>query len=217
MLGANGAHGDKCVHWNKKLDAMNLYGFVYAASLKIKMFWMRHKKNVFLGKHVTVDWGAKIYVGKGGRVELGDGCYLKAAPKNHHTGLPFRASICCAQGATVALGTNTRSAAYISAHKNVRIGQGCLLAGGVNIMDSNGVRVSSAFRADWRQDKAEDVIIGDNVWICINSVILKGTTIGNNCIVSANSVVKGNFPDNVLIQGNPAVVVKELKIQKYAY
>lgn len=36
--------------------------------------------------------------------------------------------------------------------------------------------------------------------------------IGNNCVIAAGSVVKGQFPDNVLIQGNPAVVVKKLEL-----
>ena len=79
-------------------------------------------------------------------------------------------------------------------------------------MDSNGIRLLSPTRADWQRDEPEEIIIGDNVWVCINSTILKGTVIGNNCVVAANSVVKGKFPDNVLIQGNPAVIVRELNI-----
>lgn len=43
--------------------------------------------------------------------------------------------------------------------------------------------------------------------------ILKGVTIGDNCIVAANSVVVGNstFPDSCVIAGNPAKIVKMLK------
>lgn len=42
----------------------------------------------------------------------------------------------------------------------------------------------------------------------MNSIILKGTTLGENCIVGAGSVVSGNFPDNVVIAGNPARILK---------
>jgi len=46
--------------------------------------------------------------------------------------------------------------------------------------------------------------IGENVWIGGNSVVLDGTTIGNNVIVASGSVVSGHIPDNVILQGNPA-------------
>ena len=52
--------------------------------------------------------------------------------------------------------------------------------------------------------------IGDNCFIGMNSVILMGTRIGNNTIVGAGSVVKGRFPDNCVIVGNPAKVVCSL-------
>ena len=45
----------------------------------------------------------------------------------------------------------------------------------------------------------------------MNSIILKGTTIGNNCVVGAGSVVHGTFGDNCVIAGNPAKVIKEFK------
>lgn len=41
----------------------------------------------------------------------------------------------------------------------------------------------------------------------MNSTILKGVTIGNNVIVGANSLVNKNFPDNVVIAGNPAKII----------
>lgn len=49
--------------------------------------------------------------------------------------------------------------------------------------------------------------IGDNVFIGMNATILMGTHIGNNSIVGAGSVVSGNFPDGVVIAGNPARVI----------
>jgi acetyltransferase-like isoleucine patch superfamily enzyme len=51
------------------------------------------------------------------------------------------------------------------------------------------------------------VVIGDNVFIGMNSIILMGTKIGNNSIIGANSLVKGEYPDNVVIAGNPAKVI----------
>lgn len=49
--------------------------------------------------------------------------------------------------------------------------------------------------------------IGNNVFIGIESIVLMGAHIGDNCIVGAGSVVSGNFKDNVVIGGNPAKVI----------
>lgn len=50
--------------------------------------------------------------------------------------------------------------------------------------------------------------IGNDVYIGFNSTILAGTKIGNRCIVGACSLVKGEFPDNSVIAGVPAKVIK---------
>lgn len=51
------------------------------------------------------------------------------------------------------------------------------------------------------------VKIGDNVFIGIESIILKGVTIGNNVIIGARSLVNKDIPDNVVVAGNPARVI----------
>ena len=56
-----------------------------------------------------------------------------------------------------------------------------------------------------------EVRIGNNVFIGMNSTILKGAKIGNNVIIGANSLVNKDIPDNVVVAGNPAVVVSSLE------
>lgn len=61
------------------------------------------------------------------------------------------------------------------------------------------------------RDTPQEIVIGENVWIGLNATILKGTTIGNNSVIAAGTVVKGHIPENVVVQGNPAEVIKEIE------
>ncbi len=59
------------------------------------------------------------------------------------------------------------------------------------------------------------VTIGDNVWFGGNCVVLPGVTIGNNVVVGAGSVVTKDVPDNAVIAGNPAKVLKYVDNSAY--
>jgi maltose O-acetyltransferase len=61
-----------------------------------------------------------------------------------------------------------------------------------------------------REEWAEPVTIGDNVWIGGNTTILPGVTIGSNVTIGAGSVVVKDIPDNCVAVGNPARVIKEI-------
>lgn len=54
----------------------------------------------------------------------------------------------------------------------------------------------------------KDVVIGKNVWLAQNVMILKGVTIGDNSIIGAGAIVTKDCPPNSVMAGNPAVVVK---------
>ena len=58
------------------------------------------------------------------------------------------------------------------------------------------------------REYGKPITIGNNCWIGAKVTILDGTKIGNGCIVAAGAVVKGIFPDNVIIGGVPAKILK---------
>lgn len=62
---------------------------------------------------------------------------------------------------------------------------------------------SSKKGIDWL-DKIEKIVIGDNVYVGNNAMILPGVTIGPNCIVGGTVVTK-NIPSNSVVAGNPDV------------
>ncbi len=114
----------------------------------------------------------------------------------------------------IIIGNNCRiNGVYIHAQKRITIGDNCVMASGISIIDTNGHELYSNDRTHGR-DKASDIEIGNNVWIGLNAIILKNTSIGNNSVISAGSVVSGRFPDNALIVGNPGKVVKILNIDE---
>ena len=54
------------------------------------------------------------------------------------------------------------------------------------------------------------IVIGDNAWIGGGAIILPNLTIGNNVVIAAGSVVTKDVPDNVVVGGNPAKIIKKL-------
>jgi len=63
---------------------------------------------------------------------------------------------------------------------------------------------------DVRSGTPKPINIGDNVWLGLNVVVLKGVTIGDNTLVGANSLVLNDLPANAIAAGNPCKVIKEI-------
>lgn len=190
-----------------------LFSFVKVELFRLKIIIVKlNNKNIKLGSNVKIDFNTNIF-SCGNRISIGQNVYLRSKSKFYQAGMPFHTTILIdVQGAFVSIGNNTRiNGAYIHAQRGITIGENCVIASGVNILDTNGHELISNNRTIGR-DKPEEIILGDNVWIAVNVTILKGTTIGNNAVVGAGSVVKGCFPDNALIMGNPARLVKILEI-----
>ena len=92
--------------------------------------------------------------------------------------------------------------------REVRIGNGCLLAPGVHIYTATHP-LNPLERAAGKE-YGKPVRIGNNVWIGGRAQILPGVSIGDNVVVAAGTVVTRDVPDNALVAGNPGVVKKTL-------
>ncbi|KAA0958752.1 acyltransferase [Planococcus sp. ANT_H30] len=100
---------------------------------------------------------------------------------------------------------NTNSS--ITSIEKISIGKNCKIGNNVVIVDHdhdyknlpNAPLVSTP------------VSIGENVWIGANSVILRGTEIGDNCVIAAGTIVKGQIPDDTIVYQKKSNIFKKVK------
>ncbi len=99
--------------------------------------------------------------------------------------------------------------------KSVSIGNMCLIADSVLIVDSDFHDIPPVARKSPLQRLSSDgkispTVIQNNVWIGSHSLVLKGVKIGSGSIIGAGSVVTKNIPSDVLACGVPAKIVRYL-------
>ena len=100
----------------------------------------------------------------------------------------------------------------IVATKSITIGRNVMIGGGVTIVDSDfhSMKPEDWFTVDDEKNMvSKPVEIGDNVFIGMNSIILKGVTIGEGAVVAAGSVVTKSIPAGEIWGGNPASFIKK--------
>ena len=98
----------------------------------------------------------------------------------------------------------------------VEIGNHVAIAGGTQFISHDGA--IWCFRDEIKNgDIFGKIKIGNNVFIGNNCVILPNTTVGDNCIIGIGSIVRGQFPDDSVIIGNPAKVIYKTSIQRLMY
>nr|WP_144927989.1 acyltransferase [Paenibacillus bovis] len=113
-------------------------------------------------------------------------------------------------GAIMEIGENTflNNGCIFTAHEKIYIGTNVQFGPNVYIYDHDHDFRSENGLKDLKY-KTSPVIIGDNVWIGANTVILRGTTIGDNSVIAAGSVIKGNYERNsIIIQKRETLVSK---------
>lgn len=140
---------------------------------------------------ITLSKGGKLQIGK--RFKMRDGAKIRVRKK-----------AICIIGNNVSINSNN----MIACHEKIVLGDNIQLSPNVQIYDHD-----HDFRVDGgigkMKYKTSPIMIGDNVWIGCNSVILKGTTIGNNCVIAAGSIVSGVVPDNSVFVQKRINTIKE--------
>ena len=141
------------------------------------------------------------------------------SPSQRKLGLEFAKDIEIGDGSWIGGATTINPGVKIG--KNVFINACCKFQdqGGIEI--GNGVLIGHNVtlatlnhdeRPQFRQYiYPKPIKIGDNVWIGSNVTILQGITIGNGAIIGANAVVTHDNPENTVVAGVPAKIMRKVK------
>lgn len=160
-----------------------------------------------------------VYSFKNCKIVIGDKTVINSSPLSNLLGLSQRTIIVARYGGKINIGTNCGiSGSTIYSTSSITIGDYCTIGANCKIIDNDFHPIEWEHRRKGLNKeftRRKPVNIGDDCFIGVGSVILKGTKIGNNVIVGAGSVVNGIFPDNVVIAGNPARIVKEINSKKH--
>ena len=92
----------------------------------------------------------------------------------------------------------------------IKIGDNCLLAPGVHIYTA--AHPLHPVERNSGKEFGKPVTIGDNVWIGGGAIINPGVHIGDNVVIASGAVITKDVPDNVVVGGNPARVIKEIEL-----
>lgn len=183
------------------------------------------------GRPVVLARGTRLQVARGGRLRMASGgaLFLGIAHQTPRSPVPAMldigpgaevwiggtvqvlrgARIVTMRGAQVRLGANTflNDDVYVIARRSITIGKGCAIAWRTMIVDSD---FHALYGRNGRYETLTlPVTIGDNVWIGMGSIVLKGVTIGAGSVVAAGSVVRGDIAPEVVFAGNPGRVIRE--------
>ena len=162
-------------------------------------------------------YGLPVIANKGGLITIGNRLTLASGFLSNMVGMYQRSVILARDGGVIEIGDDvSMSAVTIYAFKRIKIGNHVIVGANTKILDSDFHPVDPVYRLANDDDKehtiTKEVIIENNVFIGCNALVLKGVHIGRNAVVGAGSVVTKDVPDNCIVAGNPAVIVKRFEI-----
>lgn len=185
---------------------------IYINFLMVKI-WKRN--NISIASHVNFIGVPIISNNPNAKIIIGKNSVLCSSSHETALGVSHRIILrTLSPNAKLIIGKNVRmSGTTICAANSIFIGDRCVIGSDVWLVDTDFHSLNSKTRSsvdDSKDANTAPVNIGNDVFIGGRSIILKGVTLGNNVIVGAGSVVTRSFPNNSIIAGNPAVLIKSI-------
>jgi acetyltransferase-like isoleucine patch superfamily enzyme len=174
-------------------------------SLSIKGAFFSCGRNAVIEMPCRLDDCSKIAIGA--NTFIGADSWLAVIPQNETKQLPqFTAPV-------ISIGSNTGITGHctISAVRQIVIEEEVLIARYVYISDHTHEYSDKSIAIKYQGvTKISPVVIKKGTWIGQGAVICPGVTLGENCVVAANSVVRHSFPSHSVIAGSPAKLIKRI-------
>lgn len=173
---------------------------------------------LFVGKRVRIDFAHLLKLGNSNIIE--DGVYISALSRH---GIHFGNNVTIGKnsilqctgvianlGIGIQIGNNSAVGAqsYIGGQGGVEIGANVIMGPGVKIFSENHIFSHPDIPIRLQGETRLGVVIGDNCWVGANVTIVDGTHLGFGCVVAAGAVVNKSFPENSVIGGVPAKLIK---------
>lgn len=153
-------------------------------------------------------------VSKGACLEFGNRLSIRSSGRFTDTGDNRPCKFIVSKNGHLVIGENVGlSATTIVCKDSITIGDNVKIGGGCTIIDTNFHPINYVERNDPATSnvgKTSPIIIGNNVFVGMSSIILKGVSIGQNSVIAAGSVVAKDIPMNEIWGGNPAKFIKKI-------
>jgi acetyltransferase-like isoleucine patch superfamily enzyme len=169
-------------------------------------------RNISLGENCNF-WGLPILsLYPSSKLIIGDNSRFRSTKLSNLIGINHRVIISThSEFANIEIGCNSGfSGTTISCYNSIIIGDGVLFGANTVITDFDWHNINPMIRHLEYIDNSKPVVIDNNVFIGLGTIILKGVHIGKNSIIGAGSVVTSDIPENVIAAGNPCKILKEI-------
>jgi acetyltransferase-like isoleucine patch superfamily enzyme len=146
-------------------------------------------------------------------ISMGDNITLRSRSKGNAIGVNHQVILRTqGEGAMIRIGDRVgMSGGAICARKKVVIGNDVLIGANVVIADNDFHSLAPEARNTSHENiPAEEVVIGDGVWLGADVYVCKGVSVGDRSVIGAKSVVTKSIPPNCLAAGIPARVIRML-------
>jgi acetyltransferase-like isoleucine patch superfamily enzyme len=168
------------------------------------MRWRLKRAGVTCASDVRIRGMPLVYRDPQATIEIGSEVVLNSLPLRYHAHLHSPVKLLADKpGASITVGTGTRiNGSCIHAVKSVSIGARCLLAAGVQVLDSNGhdTCMDNPARRIGTVDDGRPVVIEDDVWLGLNVIVMPGAHIGAGSIIGAGVIVSGVVPPRSIVK-----------------
>ena len=147
----------------------------------------------------------------GATIRIGRKCCFRSARCSNIAGINRPVLLAARKSGRIEIGDHCGlSATVIVADTSVKIGNRVMIGVNCTIADTDFHPVAAEARFAGERGKTLPITIGDDVFIGMNSMVLKGVTIGRGSVIAAGSVVTKDLPPGVLAGGVPAKVIRRL-------